>query len=266
MKSFDMSVYRRANQDLANLSDLQLGEHFQNSGCRERRVFAQTETTTESMSMRWLRGSGLEIGAGRNPTPLVPGVQCDYADIAADSAFGGSAKSYFSLDGQLGDVHRGRYDFVIASYVLEHCDSFIRGIENLLNTLKFTGVAYIILPDVRYLYDANWMPNYNFDHHAKEYVEPLHFANEHDKAFLGSISTHSSVNEHADITAELAEAMNAGRLPKDQRFVAHKHTYRYADWLALLSQTLEFLGSKFVIEDSAFGRERMDCHFALVRR
>ncbi len=266
MKQFDLSIYRRANQDLAGLSDEELRQHFFSSGRSERRVFAQTESATETMSMRWLRGHGLEIGAGRSPTPLVEGVLCHYADIAADSAFGGSAQSFFSLEGQLADEFRSRFDFVIASHVLEHCDSFIRGFENLLATLKPSGVGYVILPDKRYLFDHHWVEDYSFQHHVAEYRDPLAFAAEHDRAFLGAMKTDPGLTPYADLSPALAQALRDGRIPQAERFISHKHNYRFADWIKIVPEALEFVKSEFVVEDASFGRERMDCHFILVRR
>lgn len=263
MTLFDLGVYRRANQDLAHLSDEQLTAHFRTSGLNERREFAQVSTTAAKFSMRWLRGRGLEIGAGRNPTPLFGNTTCTYSDIAVDSAFGGSAELFFSLDAPLSGDQAGKYDFVIGSHVLEHCDSLIRGFDNLLKSLKPSGVAYIVLPDKRFLFDEHWMPYYDFDHHVREYSEPFAFARQHDREFLNSIGADVSINAHADIPPDLAAAIASGYLPDDQRFMAHKHNYRFNDWLKLLQQSLSYLEAPFVVEDAGFGRERMDCHFIL---
>lgn len=65
---FLAEIYRGHSLDLREMNDFELKRHFEVSQ-HEPRIFALTRTTSEFMSMRWLRGSGLEVGAGAYPIP-----------------------------------------------------------------------------------------------------------------------------------------------------------------------------------------------------
>ena len=265
MAEFDADIYRRNSQDLHHLSEDALRAHFHSVGVGERRVYGRTDTTVERMSMRWLRGHGVEIGAGRNPIPLFGNAERQLADIGASTSFGGEAEWIFNIEDENIKLEQ-KLDFVVAGHVLEHCDSFIRALGNLLSLVNENGVVYVILPDKRYLHDRHWLPDYDFEHHLAEWREPLIHAREHDTLFLSGITTDVRINDHAEYPEDVARALENGVLPADQRFLSHKHNYRFAGWIRLIEQTLETLKSPFVIEDCGFGRERMDCHFVLLRR
>lgn len=265
MRNFDVAFYRANSQDLHHLGDRELKRHFEEHGHKERRVFARTDTTIEQMSMRWLRGKGIEVGAGRNPTPLFGDATCVYADVSSDSAFGGNTEHVLDLD-QEPKGQKGAFDFAIAAHVLEHCDSFIRALSNLTSIVKETGVVLVVLPDKRYLHDRFWLPDFEFQHHLDELREPLVHADMHDKQFLSAFGDDVRNNEHADYSGDIGEAIEAGRMPAGKRFISHKHNYGFADWIQIMERSLEALGSGFRIEDCAYGRERMDCHFVLTRQ
>jgi SAM-dependent methyltransferase len=264
LQRLDLGLYRAANSDLATMDDEALKAHFATAGWSERRVFAPTTTMAETMSMRWIRGQGVEIGAGRNPTPLFGNTHCTYADIRSDTGFGGDPELVFDLEGEQAPI--GTNDFVIASHVLEHCDSFLRGLHNLTCSVKPGGVVYVVLPDKRFLHDQHWLPDYDFAHHATEWTSPLAHAEEHDRLFVGSLEGDVTQNPHAHIDAAAAEGLASGKLPAAERYLTHKHNYAFHGWLTIMIEGLKFLESPFVIEDCAFGRERMDCHFILVAR
>jgi hypothetical protein len=261
---FDSDIYRRNSIDLRDMDDRQLREHFLNHGKREHRIFASVHTTIERMSMRWLRGRGIEVGAGRNPTPLFGETECVYADISTTSAYGGGAEHVLDLN--YTPVHTfGEFDFVIAAHVLEHCDSFITGVANLLSAVNRQGVVLIVLPDKRYLHDRLWLPDYDFQHHLEEWRDPLINAEMHDRLFLNAFTTNVRLNEHAEFSEEVAAAFESGHMPRQQRFLSHKHNYDFSGWIRLVDWSLETLKCEFRIQDCAHGAERMDCHLVLTR-
>ena len=83
-------IYRNHSLDLSALclSDEDLAAHFYRFGHREPRVFGATNSSAEYLAMKWLRGRGLEIGAGRFPTKLFGSAVCEYADVEGGEAFG----------------------------------------------------------------------------------------------------------------------------------------------------------------------------------
>jgi predicted SAM-dependent methyltransferase len=197
--------------------------------------------------MKWLRGEGIEIGAGDKPTPLYGWASVVLADSDSDLRYGGAiCDRYFSLDDRelLGRVGGDAYDFAVASHVLEHLDSFIWGLRNLIGLVRVGGIVYGAVPISKYDYDRNWMQYFPFSHHLEEFDEPLKHAHIHDEA------------------VRLITGMEVR--PAD-RYRNHKHTYEYHDWSTLFVQTLEFLGGSARIVDSSFGYERSDANFVLER-
>ena len=89
LSNFSVSIYRKYNLDLRHLTDLELQEHFQKYP-HERRIYGNTTTAAETLSMRWLRGNGVEIGAGANPTPLFGNARTEMSDCDETLAFGGN--------------------------------------------------------------------------------------------------------------------------------------------------------------------------------
>jgi SAM-dependent methyltransferase len=261
-KAFDFSPLRLIPSDDASDNANASSQPRPQSKPSEPRSLRRSSGIPETMSMRWLRGHGMEIGAGRNPTPLFGDTSCVYADIRTDTSFGGAPELVFDLEAEAAEGH-GAFDFIIASHVLEHCDSLIRAIANLTNAVTPTGVVYIVLPDKRYLNDQNWMPDFNFDHHIQEWRDPLANAELHDRLFTGSLHGDVQINPHADISDATAHALMAGRLLPEDRYLAHKHNYDFQHWTAVMMQSLVFLKSPFTIADCAFGLERMDCHLVL---
>ena len=115
----DLAIYRAYNNDISNKSDKELKKHFHSSGKFERRIFASCDTTAERFSMRWCRGSGLEIGAGRSPTKLFGDAQSVQADIEGAEYFGNSNFITYSLNEEVPSELAEKFDFVISSHVLE---------------------------------------------------------------------------------------------------------------------------------------------------
>ena len=101
---FSIDLYRSYNIDLAHLSDEALFAHFlANQG--DRRIYAKTDSTIDFLSMRWLRGNGLEVGAGAHPTPLYGNARASLSDCDDSYAFGGGMvnivpdrKCYFIIE------------------------------------------------------------------------------------------------------------------------------------------------------------------------
>lgn len=265
---FSAEVYRRFNIDLKHFSDAELAAHFA-ANPHERRIYGPTSSLVASMSMRWLRGQGVEIGAGGSPTPLFGDARSLQADCDPSLAFGGTRRD---LSGSIDDPafaaqHRGQFDFVIASHVLEHADSFIRAVENMLALLRSGGVAYIVLPDIRFLHDHTWMERFDFDHHVVEYQQPLAFATLHDAAYVRASSAGiDDANEYANLSADYREAIKSGSIPPAMRFLHHKHNYEFQDWVVLVLKVRDFLQHRFDLEDLCYGHERLDCHFVLVNK
>lgn len=267
MKDFDPTIYRAFNLDLAHLSEAALCEHFSDHQ-HEPRIYRKVDGDVELLSMKWLRGRGIEIGAGKYPTPLFGNASLDLVDCDEGLTYGGaSLKIKLSLD----DVNFTKklpeqYDFAIASHVLEHVDSFIRAVENLIKSIKKGGCVYLVLPDKDWLQDKTYIEKYDFAHHEQEYFSPLKFARAHDKKFIEAVKL-SSLSSHIHVAHEVdfLEEFSSGIIEQEKRFIYHKHNYNFLGWVELLQKTSTFLDGSFEIVDLRFGNVRKDCHFILMR-
>lgn len=265
MTTFDQSIYRAYNLDLQKLDPVELLRHFESHG-DESRIYGLTSSTSEFLSMRWIRGLGVEIGAGSRPTPLFGNAQTILGDCDSTLAFGGQR---VDLAGSIDDPsfsakNRGRFDFAIASHVLEHTDSFLRAVENLLSITKIGGTVYIVLPDIEGLIDKNWLPYFDFSHHVSEYRSPLIYAELHDQLYVdGCGEGIFSTNEVAVLSPEYQDSVRRGQIPTELRFLHHKHNYSFDGWLDIFHRTREYLGGRFKFLDIRYGHERADCHFVL---
>lgn len=269
---FDAAVYRNCNQDLNTKTDDECRAHFDAHGKFERRAFARVASTHDRMSMRWLRGSGIEIGAGSEPIALFGHAERCFADVDRDLKFGGASIDYaFNLDDPVlfDHVPQAAFDFAVASHVLEHVDSFLLGLRNLIGLVKPGAIVYAAVPSCEFDFDGTWMPNFDFQHHVEELSEPLKYARVHDDLLVevyrrgwvaGAGRELDAFRDEQFYTALLDE----GRLLPTQRFPHHKHSYSFAGWTQIIMQSLAFLGKARLV-DSSFGYERMDCNFVFER-
>lgn len=123
------------------------------NGCRRRLAYA------------YLRGEGIEIGALHRPLGVpgaatvryvdredVDGLRRHYPELAGlplvpvDIVDDGEALS------TLGDAS---LDFVIANHFIEHTQSPLTTLVNLLRVLRPGGVLYLAVPDKRHTFDVN---------------------------------------------------------------------------------------------------------------
>jgi SAM-dependent methyltransferase len=112
-----------------------------------------------AIAATYLRGFGMELGAGNRPFPLPEGVRCHYGDIRGEAALA----KYFSA-GQVaaGDVIDAQtmlgvppasQDFVIYAHVIEHLYDPIGAIRAVIGVLKPGGVFVCVVPDMEKTFD-----------------------------------------------------------------------------------------------------------------
>jgi GT2 family glycosyltransferase/glycosyltransferase involved in cell wall biosynthesis/SAM-dependent methyltransferase len=284
---FDAATYRKLNLDLAELgfTDEQLQEHFLKNGYAEKRVFAPTASTSEYLSMRWLRGSGLEIGAGSAPTPVFGSASVVYADIdGGNRIFGATDVSVqYSIDEVVPEELKGRFDFVILSHVLEHSDVLLAALQHLMDLLKPDGIAYVVVPDRDYLVDKDWMEEFPIEHHADELRSPGIYDADHDRAALVSLlaqpeltnpsGDHQVFDDDSGVTTQdgfakpdFRELLKNSPADNPYRFAIHKHTYSPQGWIRLFADAQKLLDGAFDILETRYGAERSDCHFVLRKK
>jgi SAM-dependent methyltransferase len=217
--------------------------------------------------MRWLRGDGFEVGAGAHPTPLYGNARALLSDCDDSHAFGCERVDIAgSIDNP--DFWRDKedkYNFVVASHVLEHVDSLLLALDNLIRITLNNGIIYIVLPDINFLYDKEWMKLFNFEHHVDEYNHPKKYKELHNALFIDyirNVDDHKVINSiHASLSDRYLASVRGGHIPEAERFMHHKHNYDFNGWLDIFYQSKNFFSNRIKFVDARYGHERMDCHF-----
>jgi len=111
----------------------------------------------KELSYRYLRGSGIEIGALQNPLEVRPDAHIRYADRLTVA----EARAHYPELDQMGlvtptiicdatsltPVADRSVDFVIANHVLEHLTDPLSALREWLRVLRPGGHAYVAVPD-----------------------------------------------------------------------------------------------------------------------
>lgn len=172
-----------------------------------RRGALNRKTAREDIALRFLHGSGIEIGALDFPLRLPRGTSVQYVDHLDAEGLAETHKSTLAEGRSLvvpdvvDDAARlatfadGSQDFVVANHVLEHIEDPIEALDNQLRVLRHRGVLYLTLPDARQSFDAarpRTSPEHLLcDHHEgpeasrhEHYAECAHYIEGHDGAVL----------------------------------------------------------------------------------
>jgi SAM-dependent methyltransferase len=116
------------------------------------------------LAARYLRGSGLEIGALHEPLEVPAPASVRYVDrLSAED----QRRHYPELAGEalvpvdvvddgerLATIADASVDFVIANHFLEHCEDPIAAVATFLRVVRSGGIVYLAVPDKRFSFDA----------------------------------------------------------------------------------------------------------------
>jgi SAM-dependent methyltransferase len=108
----------------------------------------------------FIRGAGIEIGAGTRPFPLPPGVQCFYGDSLDHDALAQYFSSVVSahngrIDAQsFQQVEFASQDFIIMAHVIEHLENPIGSIDAAIKRLKPRGTLLLVAPNRERTFDC----------------------------------------------------------------------------------------------------------------
>lgn len=171
--SLEMSGFRALvtlNHRMAgalSLSVLQMDEHSRYSAAAalsiERPLEDYEQTPRLGLARKFLRGTGIEIGALQKPLPLPASCRVRYVDRLALADL---LHHYPELKGlplqapdiidngeELSTIASGSQDFVIANHFLEHCQNPLKTLSNFLRVLRAGGVLFMAVPDKRFTFD-----------------------------------------------------------------------------------------------------------------
>jgi SAM-dependent methyltransferase len=128
-----------------------------------------------------LTGQGLEIGALHSPMIKHPRMRVEYVDRLSVSELRAQypelaghelVEPDILADGEtLEGVPDGKYDFLIASHVLEHMRNPLRALESWCRVVRPGGLIYLPVPDKRFTFDER-RPRTTLEHLIADYRAP----------------------------------------------------------------------------------------------
>jgi hypothetical protein len=107
----------------------------------------------------FIKGEGIEVGAGARRFPIPSHAQCYYGDIRDQEQLASYFKSkdvVFTgfIDAEtFGPIAEGSLDFIISAHVIEHLENPICSILGGLQKLKAAGIYLLVVPDARHTFD-----------------------------------------------------------------------------------------------------------------
>lgn len=116
------------------------------------------------VAQRFIKGRGIEIGAGPNPVRVAEGVKVqylDYLDIKSlKSIYPDLPENYQSPDivddgSILTSIAESSLNFIIANHVLEHVESTIKTLETWISKIRPDGILYFSIPHKNFCFDRD---------------------------------------------------------------------------------------------------------------
>jgi predicted SAM-dependent methyltransferase len=200
------------------------------------------------LAKRYLTGTGLELGAGTNPTPVGAGVNVTYADKRSHQEL----KAYFVSDNvtvgtQLEALEKGGLDFLMAHHVLEHCSNVLEELARWISYLKDEGVLFLSVPNRTTCGDRSRLPTPP-THFISDYIHNVDDnsfeSREHIFSFLWGWCDEGALQGKSKQESHELVAAAARSLDND----LHWHVFTYPTFIfvtrvaaALAGRTVEFL-------------------------
>lgn len=197
---------------------------------------------------QYFTGHGLEIGALHRPMWVPDGVRMSYADscTAEDLARLWSpevdghqvAPVDFVTDATtLHGVEDERFDFVIASHVVEHLEDPVRCLRNLARVTRPGGCVFLALPDRRATFDAPRPPT-PIAHVLRDYLgDPAGSRRAHYTEWVALVEKLSG-----DAAARRVQDLESTRYP------IHFHVWSPEEFSALLHELRGSVGLTLTVD------------------
>lgn len=238
------------------------------AGLRGMKWWRKPKGLRQQLAARYLKGSGLEIGALHNRLWVPRGVQVKYVDRLSVADL---RRQYPELAGhplieadllddgeKLTTVPDGSQDFLIANHFLEHTQDPIGTLKRHLEVLKPNGILYLAVPDKRWTFDARRPvttlehlyrdyeegPECSYQDHYQEWVElvenlqePRAAAERVRQLITMSYSIHYHVWTQWELLELLFDVRRRLHLPFEIETVVLNHRRRFAESVAILRKT-----------------------------
>jgi predicted SAM-dependent methyltransferase len=199
------------------------------------------------LARRYLRGSGLEVGALHRPLRLRRDVQVRYVDRMDNERL---REHYPELSGedlvpvdilddgeQLSSQADSSVDFVIANHFIEHTEDPLGTLANHLRVLRPGGILYLAVPDRHRSFDSD-----------REGTPLEHVVRDHVEGPEWSRTTHHEEWARLVEKAPAEEVAARARSLEERRYSIHFHVWNGREFEALLDHAREQARLPFTIE------------------
>jgi predicted SAM-dependent methyltransferase len=217
------------------------------------------------LARRFIRGSGIEIGALHNPMWVPPNSHVTYVDrldeadlrrhypelndfplVKVEVIDNGEELTTFRADSQ---------DFIIANHFLEHAQNPISTIRRHLEVLRPGGLLFMAVPDKRFTFDKA-RPETDFAHVLRDYVEgPEWSHNAHLREFASLVW---------GVPGEKLDEAVAGL--KASTYSIHFHVWSEASFRDFLNRLVQVLEVPIKIEAFVAGTPRDAENICIIRK
>lgn len=225
-----------------------------------------------SFSWPWLSGEGVEIGALQQPFALPPGAHARYVDSKTIEQLRAAYPELANVElvspdivdrvETLASIGDGSFDFCIASHVIEHAESPILALSNMLRVVRKGGVVVLVAPMKCDTFDRHRNLT-SFSHMLTEFSHPEAVVANHHQHFREFVWSRQLAELSADVkerslasgatsqkgealgiaAAAAAAASNTVTVDEERAkaldlaaYAIHFHTFDQASFLDFLAQ------------------------------
>lgn len=164
--------------------------------------------------LKYLKGSGLEIGGGHAPMPVSEGVRVTYVERVPIEELRKNYPNALDLNYIVDNGERlytfptKSQDFVINSHVLEHCQDTIGSLKNWIRVLKPGGYLWMAIPEKTQTFDKDRNVT-SFDHMELDYLKgPEHSAEHHYREYFSVVDGTKGAELQSRVQHALANEVN----------------------------------------------------------
>lgn len=206
------------------------------------------------LASRYLKGSGIEIGALGTPCPVPPHVTVKFLDRFDDS---GLYKNFPELANKkllrpdiidnaetMETVADASQDFLIANHVIEHLPNPLLFLKNASRVLKKGGILFLAIPDRDKTFDSK-RPVTSFEHLLKDFTEgPAWSRAAHYEEYVRLADTHNTTQAWKTEAERLALTQQL----MDDDYSIHYHVWDVHAMMQLFCAVREKLGLPIITE------------------
>jgi len=202
-----------------------------------------------TLSHKFIRGNGIEIGALHMSLSVHPDAKVKYVDYLPVSKL---RKHYPELkdlplvdvdivdDGEkLTKVKKSSQDFIIANHFLEHCQDPIGTLITFYEKLRGGGILYMAIPDKRYTFDMH-----------RPLTSYTHLLEEH-KIYPSKKFYRAHCQEVAKLTEGIKQKKNIENRAQalmDMNYSIHYHVWTQKELVEFFNKTAERFSLNIEIE------------------